>query len=272
MSVKKRVFLLVCTMLFLVGMVSYSLFFNVKVNASANVAITYEPFTDLFYVISYDDNENVGTAYHRASINQTTYLLEWVNNDSIINLYGAYVFESNTMYLVKGSFDGSRDYDFESDYVIKYDEYLLMYYNNGYYSGYSDGVAVNDYQDAYNSGYDNGYGVGYNANSSESYSRGYDDGYADGQYLYSYGQQGYNQIFNAGKQAQLQEDIESEETGLNLSFYHLLSTIVMFPYQVVKEGMNVDIFDINIGGVIIGLFMLSLVLFIVRLFLKGGSK
>lgn len=62
-----------------------------------------------------------------------------------------------------------------------------------------------------------------------------------------------------------QATIEAGGTWANLK--NLLSLIFLFPLRFFKEGMDVNIFGINIGGFILGIFMIGLTLTIIGIIL-----
>lgn len=89
----------------------------------------------------------------------------------------------------------------------------------------------------------------------------FQDGYNNGE---SYG---YNTGYNGGYNVGYAEGLEQGSDG-EFTLRSLLGTIFTFPLQILTVGMDVEIFGINLGGLIMFLFALSIVVIIIRLVFK----
>lgn len=169
------------------------------------------------------------------------------NNVTSYNLLGW----DQTLYCVNAIINGNNI--IISD-IYYYDEFLPhvnnIYYSEGYINGYNNGINENnDIQ--YNEGYNNGYNEGYNVGSSNGYNNGYNEGLTIG----------YNNGYMEGQTS-------SED---NFSLLSLLSLILMYPFKVIALGMDVNIFGVNVGGLIIGLLAIGLVIGLISIF-RGGKN
>lgn len=87
------------------------------------------------------------------------------------------------------------------------------------------------------------------------------EGYLNGE---SYGyNQGYNAGYNTGYSEGIQEGSDGEFTLRNL-----LGTIFTFPISLIKNGMDVELWGVNIGGLIMFILCIGLVYIIIKLVLK----
>lgn len=86
-------------------------------------------------------------------------------------------------------------------------------------------------------------------------------GYLEGE---SYGyNQGYNAGYNTGYTQGIQEGTDGEFT-----LRTLLGTIFTFPISVIKEGMDVELWGINVGGLIMFILCIGFVYVVIKLVLK----
>lgn len=251
---KKRIYQI---LIFILCMFMFLSLFLPSLSA-ASYEINYNPFTDLVYVVSVDNTSIEVLKY--AEINDGI----MVGNDVVeldeYHLSGentqpsGSVFSQGQMYLVK-----INNNVIDINYVILFNNFISQYGDSYYWQGYNVALDSSE-QDILESGRQQGYSAGFIAGKQE----GYDDGYADGQYPYSYGQSGYQSIFDAGKAAGeevgRQEQIDFGETNL----YTMLRQIALYPVKIFTEGLNVDIFGVNVGGVLLGLGILVVILFIFK--------
>lgn len=267
MKIKKCIVLFFCIFIML-----FSIFSYLPLNADS-VNITYHPFTHLIYCSDIVDLYHVEVVVY-AEISDGIMIMngsvsrdEWELNAENTHSNGSY-FNEGYVYLVK--YNGSY---IDVNYVILYDDYLGQYYDNGYWSGYGVALDSNE-QQIYQSGLDRGQSLGY-ALGEQS---GYESGYADGQSLYAYGSQGYNNIYNAGKddgyQQGLQEQID-DDVETTPSFYKMLRQIARYPVEMFtgryneethqyEGGLNIDIFGVNIGGFLLGIGIVAIIFGIIR--------
>lgn len=227
-----KVFLLLVIPLFLVSVIP-------KINADAQ-PITYQPFNNLILLVDY--NQDTILFYSRGTINSNG-IITYVNNNNIVELdfdtpYSG-TLEINNLYLIRRT--GS---EVLTEYIISYNEYLLMYGQGQYVLGYQsslDNTTIEVYQNGYDAGYESGYNYGQEIGYDNGYSNGSADSFQDGY------DNGYQQGLNEGALSDTQFDILS-----------LLGSIFLFPFKVLAIGFDVEIFGVNIGQLITAVFLISL--------------
>ena len=195
--------------------------------------------------------------------------------------YGTFVnvdFTGNTQY-------NSLAYNevYISEVIQAYDSNNYLYYVIGSLQSIEP---FNDYlNDQYNNAlsesYVNGYNTGINSNSTEIFNAGIDKGKND-QYQIDY--DNFNnqiKVINDNHQiivddltqqiADLNEQLD-DNGAVNLKLRTFLSYLFTFPIQFFKEGFNVDLFGVNIGGLIVGLMMFGITFTLLGVLLgKRGS-
>lgn len=131
---------------------------------------------------------------------------------------------------------------------------------DGYQSGHADG-----YQTGYNAGneagYNNGYKTGYDFASQkigpEQYSVGYEEGYTVGH------SDGYREGFNFA--------MLNPPEGMKLDIPAIISSITGSVGSFLTTAFNIEIFGINIAGLLSVLILVAFVFIIVKV-IKGGGK
>lgn len=114
-------------------------------------------------------------------------------------------------------------------------------------------------QGAYNSGFEAGYNSGYADGTDEGYDIAYDDGYADGESAgratgYSDGYTvGYTEGYDAGAGA----------SGMVLDVPAIFDGIFSGANSILK-GIDIELFGINVLGVLIAILVIAIVAFVVR--------
>lgn len=163
-----------------------------------------------------------------------------------------------------------------SDSFILYTNCQLyqIFYNSSYYFDHVQRLNVANFFARINSissSYSQ-FTLLYQFNSNDSFNKGVEQGKIDGY------KKGYQSGFDVGNVRLDKYKVQAEEDKIlygkqeyirgqndaslsEFTFSNLLSTIFLFPLTFIKEGLNVSIFGINIGGVILGLVALSLVIF-----------
>lgn len=182
------------------------------------------------------------------------------------------------------------DYD-ESDYLATYNELIdsTTFLVGEYYFVDDNNELILHHCCLFNvyynyllySSYNNAYALGVSVNSEEGISKARDEGYAQGI------KDRNKAVDDAIRQTNLNNQdtinyLNSEIERLNglindsnpnwASFKNLLSTIFMFPINFFKEGFGVEIWGVNIGYFIIGLFMIFITLTIIAFAKRGSTK
>lgn len=197
---------------------------------------------------------------------------EWVNGEPEvmrhIDIYAQVVLDSSdglgisqanvnvgNIYLIKGNLITAQD---------RYNVYsvtTLTIYNRV--------LTSNMYNDGYSSGLD--------SNQTESWQQGYDTAITNLEQTYLTALNTATQTYNdtiASKDAEiasLREQINSGTTSWG-SFQSLLATIFLFPIKFFKEGFNVELFGVNIGGLIIGIGLIGITIALLGVILgKRGN-
>lgn len=162
-------------------------------------------------------------------------------------------------------------------------ELFTFSYNIYTYSPSVLGISTNSYQSGYESGYDSGYTDGINNNDkyNQGYSEGYDVGKVDGvnEFLdsseYSDALSDANSDgFQVGRAVGYAEGVEASGNvaHMNAIFTGILDVGLM-PVNFFLKILNFEVFGINIGGFVTGLFTLSIVVMLFRMFFgSNGGK
>lgn len=191
----------------------------------------------------------------------------------IILKLGIYLLYSRDEFQVNGgslyASTAMNDFSWVDYFELQYDVHYLpeyfhdLFYDEGYDKGYSDAVTSDevDYakQQAYQQGYEEGktQGVEEYKDSSEfeslieqheewSYNSGYQQGYGEG-------------LTASGSVAQM-----------NAIFTGILDVGLM-PVNFFLKILNFEVFGINIGGFVTGLFTLSIIVMLFRMFFGGNG-
>lgn len=150
-------------------------------------------------------------------------------------------------------------------------DFIDRAYDDGYNAGYSDGLSAGgtgsaeDVQTAYDTGYNAGvsfadgrlnehsksYEVGFGAGQLLGDTQGYQRGYSDGS------RDGYQSGFNAGI-----------ADGGDYSFNALFYAIFDAPLKVIQEGLQFEIFGVNVATLVLSLITLAFIVFVLRFFLR----
>ena len=141
-------------------------------------------------------------------------------------------------------------------------------YGNGFEAGYETGYEsglVDGYEPGYNAGneagYNDGYKKGYDFASAkigpEQYSVGYEEGYTVGH------SDGYREGFNFA--------MLNPPEGMKLDIPSIISSITGSVGSFLTTAFNIEIFGINIAGLLSVLILVAFVFIIVKV-IKGGGK
>lgn len=125
-------------------------------------------------------------------------------------------------------------------------------FREGYETGYNAGNEV-----GYNNGYKTGYDFASQKIGPEQYSVGYEEGYTVGH------SDGYRQGFNFA--------MLNPPEGMKLDIPAIISSITGSVGSFLTTAFNIEIFGINIAGLLSVLVLVAFVFIIVKL-LKGGGK
>lgn len=141
-------------------------------------------------------------------------------------------------------------------YLVGHKEGESLGYTRGFREGYETG-----YNAGNEAGYNNGYKTGYDFASQkigpEQYSIGYEEGYTVGH------SDGYRQGFNFA--------MLNPPEGMKLDIPAIISSITGSVGSFLTTAFNIEIFGINIAGLLSVLVLVAFVFIIVKL-LKGGGK
>ena len=146
-------------------------------------------------------------------------------------------------------------------YIVGYDkgnkEGQTIGYGNGYEAGYSSGNEA---------GYDNGYKSGYDFASQkigpEQYSIGHDEGYSQGHF------EGFSEGYETGYRYGAINNPQGTPVTLNIP--SIISAITSSVGSFFTSAFDIEIFGINIAGLLSVLILVAFVLIIVHL-TKGGK-
>ena len=141
-------------------------------------------------------------------------------------------------------------------------------YGNGFEAGYDTGYEsglIDGYEPGYNAGneagYNDGYKKGYDFASAkigpEQYSVGYEEGYTVGH------SDGYREGFNFA--------MLNPPEGMKLDIPAIISSITGSVGSFLTTAFNIEIFGINIAGLLSVLILVAFVFIIVKV-IKGGGK
>lgn len=141
-------------------------------------------------------------------------------------------------------------------------------YGNGFEAGYDTGYEsglIDGYEPGYNAGneagYNDGYKKGYDFASAnigpEQYSVGYEEGYTVGH------SDGYREGFNFA--------MLNPPEGMKLDIPTIISSITGSVGSFLTTAFNIEIFGINIAGLLSVLILVAFVFIIVKV-IKGGGK
>lgn len=182
---------------------------------------------------------------------------------------------------------------FSEEYEQSYNYGVLMIFYGSFESGNlfnvesttDDYQELNIYSSIYNVGYNQGatevgeasyqQGVRYGTEITEQYysegNDGYSEIFSDGQEAgrneYAYGTGKYWNIYNAGKDDGVQIGYNraiDEGVAPDSNFYLMLRQVAKYPVEIFTEGLDVDIFGVNIGGFLLGLGMVVIVITLLR--------
>lgn len=156
--------------------------------------------------------------------------------------------------------------------------YLIQYSNNQNLNEITQFTIIKAseintfYQYWINENYNLGYSAGANDTEQEIYENGYNNGLQQATQNYLRGLNEQKAQYEATIQAQQQQINELTDT-INSgrtpwgSFKSLLGTIFLFPIRFFKEGLNVEIFGVNVGGLMLGIGMIGIILAILGIIL-----
>ncbi len=141
-------------------------------------------------------------------------------------------------------------------YIVGHEEGESQGKNIGFQDGYSKG-----YESGNEAGYNNGYKTGYDFASQkigpEQYSVGYEEGYTVGH------SDGYREGFNFA--------MLNPPEGMKLDIPAIISSITGSVGSFLTTAFNIEIFGINIAGLLSVLILVAFVFIIVKV-IKGGGK
>lgn len=139
---------------------------------------------------------------------------------------------------------------FDMAEYVQYDRLVYAFYNS-----YSVPVSSLYYAFNYGNNYQQGFTDGkqsvlgfLESSKTESYTEGYQKGYENAKNLY--------------------EDVVNNP----MDWTKLATSIITLPSTIIKQGFDFDIFGVNVGEFIQTIIVISLVIFCVGLFTKGGSS
>lgn len=175
-------------------------------------------------ILIYVDGDNTGYAW---------------KSDIDISQVGLYLVNASSLEPVLNFY-----YYLQLNQVISYQTYIANVDNFAYTTGYSNGF-IDGNADGYDTGYDLGYNEGLESQSSSHYSDGYSNGYDTG----------YDLGYNAGINAQIPQQ--------QFSLFSLLGVIFLFPFKLLALGFDIDIFGVNVGGLMIGCIIIFFIMAII---------
>lgn len=145
-----------------------------------------------------------------------------------------------------------KNIGFQDGYDVGYETGFASGNEAGYNSGYSAGNEA-----GYNNGYKTGYDFASQKIGPEQYSVGYEEGYTVGH------SDGYREGFNFA--------MLNPPEGMKLDIPAIISSITGSVGSFLTTAFNIEIFGINIAGLLSVLVLVAFVFIIVKL-LKGGGK
>jgi len=242
-----------------------------KVNADTNVVIEYDEYNYVisitqidsdyiyFFVVSHIEN-NVWSDSPSSD-------LSYAENHDQITSYGTYLVNASLLNNTSALYY----------YFMYIDEAILL---QSYLNTATNGISTQSYNYGYTTGYgaaaENDTAVAFNTGKQDAYNSLvpgeahydfiYDKATADTSKYYESGQPGYQAIYNYGYQKALNDydEIISDDPE-DLNFLTMFKVIVNYITDFFRVGLNVEIFGVNIGNFCIGIFILSAVLFLIRL-------
>lgn len=254
-------------------------FLLLLVGKKTNALSSYDNFNYRYAVVISNITQNeVISGYHQCTISELLYYdgQEW-SNDTSEDLRGFDILiqtvldvsdglgisfanvHNGQFYLIKGVIvdDSFRIYSITT-IEIYLDKLTTDLYNQGYSIAVSDNSQGN-VNGAWQQGYDT---------ASSDILQSYTDSLNSIQSLYNQNLQEKQEEINS-----LREQLNSQDVQWG-SFQSLLATIFLFPIKFFKEGMNVDLFGVNVGGLIIGLALIGIMVAVVGLILgkRGGAN
>lgn len=145
-------------------------------------------------------------------------------------------------------------------------------FQDGYFKGYESGNV-----DGYQSGHADGYQTGYNAGNEAGYNNGYKTGYdfasqKIGPEQYSVGyEEGYTVGHSDGYREGFNFAMLNPPEGMKLDIPAIISSITGSVGSFLTTAFNIEIFGINIAGLLSVLILVAFVFIIVKV-IKGGGK
>lgn len=242
-----------------------------KVNADNNVVIEYDEYNYIisiteidsdyiyFYVVSHISN-NVWSDSPSSD-------LSYAENNDLITSYGTY--------LVNASLLNNTSAIYYYYMYISTATNLFTYLNT-----VSSGISNNSYSIGYTTGYANGVSddaeLAFNAGKQDAYNsltpgnpyynEIYNKGYYDSAKSYEVGGSNYNTIYDKGYQKALNEfDSYLGDDNTDITFLSMFKAITQFITDFFVVGLNVEIFGINIGEFCVGIFLISAIMFLLKL-------
>ena len=153
--------------------------------------------------------------------------------------------------------------------ILDFRDFYFLYYVDSFI-----GLLPNSFYLNNNETYNQGYTIGYENGSAEGFARGNDNGYRSAETQYTTpGTSEYLSIYNVGKQNGLTEGYTQaldQGTTATTIFAGIIS-VGLLPINVFLQMLDLNVFGINIGGLISGLLTVAVVIIIVR-FLFGGKN
>lgn len=207
--------------------------------------------------------DNISFKVQKSNSSSQTWYLPAVYSRDNFQVNGGSLYSSVAM----GDFVGLNDFVLQYDIHFLNDYYYDTFYDEGYDKGYEDAITndenINfDKQQAYEQGFEEGKEAGvseylaseeHQENIETTQTIAHDIGY----------QEGYVAGLNAGGTAQ----------QMNTIFTGILD-IGLMPVNFFLKILNFEVFGINIGGFVTGLFTISIIVILFRMFFggNGGSK
>ena len=145
-----------------------------------------------------------------------------------------------------------KNIGFQDGYDVGYETGFASGNEAGYNSGYSAGNEA-----GYNNGYKTGYDFASQKIGPEQYSVGYEEGYTVGH------SDGYREGFNFA--------MLNPPEGMKLDIPAIISSITGSVGSFLTPAFNIEIFGINIAGLLSVLILVAFVFIIVKV-IKGGGK
>lgn len=226
---------------------------SIKTKADTYKEVDYEGYNYIVNVVdtNYQDDFVVFNIIASISNNIITYQNNSFDNigyawksDMDINQLGVYLVHATTGEPQLGF---AYYYFANVDLITSYDLYITR---ANYQDGYNEGIS-NQYS------YGEGYQEGYNMGNQEGYDTGYTEGLGSGYDL------GYDTGYNVG--------INTQVPNQQLSIMNLLGLIFMYPFKLIGLGMDIELFGVNIGALILTLLVVGFVLGIIGIVRRKSS-